>query len=68
MFPRRFWPNRMFAPRYWPKVGAAAVTVVPPFEGRIFVEHFYSGRIDITHPQRGGHDTEHVTAGDIQAP
>lgn len=22
MFASRFWPDRMFAPRYWPKVGA----------------------------------------------
>ena len=28
MFPSRFFPDRMFAPRYFPKVGAAAVA--PP--------------------------------------
>lgn len=26
MFPARFFPNRMFAPRFFPKVGAEAVS------------------------------------------
>lgn len=34
MFPKRAFPNRMFAPRYWPKVGATA-TVVPATGGSL---------------------------------
>lgn len=27
MFPTRYFGNRMFAPRYWPKVGASPAPV-----------------------------------------
>jgi hypothetical protein len=38
MFPTRYFPNRFFAPRYWPKIGAAqgVAAVVHTFELSIF--------------------------------
>lgn len=29
MFPTRFYPNAMFAPRYFPKAGATSTTPTP---------------------------------------
>jgi hypothetical protein len=39
MFPSRFYPDRMFAPRYFPKVGAAAPT--PADTGYISDAYYY---------------------------
>lgn len=31
MFASRYFPDRMFAPRYWPKVGLASSVIAGPF-------------------------------------
>lgn len=30
MFPQRYFPDRMYAPRFWPKVGSASAPFIGP--------------------------------------
>jgi hypothetical protein len=38
MFPERYFPSRMFAPRYFPKVGADPAALVPGYVGVAVVD------------------------------
>jgi hypothetical protein len=56
MFPSRYFCNRYFAPRYWPKVGGTPVAVTDTSQSSFVSEDHFDAHVRRHHyPESGSH-------------